>query len=426
MPLSATEVMRAAKERRRVSKKKREEEETSEPSKKGVPPAPKAPSAPKAAPPAPKAPSATPKAPPATSKAPSATPKALPAPKAAPPAPKAAPPAPTPFQAVSSQREFGIVKAAFSKETADSQILVLCGRVGCGKTYACRNIAASAKFHVTSFEPSDLDMRQKLHVAARKVTNAPRRATLIDDLDGFTEKGMTDVVAFLVQDWRPDLFDTVLVTIASWAPPPLRPLKSHLAKEACLFIQSPRPYELLRMGESDKLIKSRLEKKTPDMKRNISVFADGDIRSFKLRLGISPIENCQSFFGDADVDRSKDAFSLTRLCLSTSTRDSKKALSVDRSLAQLGKTQFVERLIQYNTPRLADLDDVASMLDVFSCLEESVGNRYDAVSDALLCSALARTACAASPTSTFATQSVEMFPRRSSSSKLGTSYVCHV
>mgnify|MGYP006074985741 CR=1 FL=1 len=416
--MSATEKMRAAKERRRASKQKRDEEESKGPFKKG-------------------AVSGT-----------VATQKKLPVPVTppAPPAPEVPPPQPQPpateppqeaallqpqkqFQAVSSQREFDVVKAALSTET-ESQILVLCGAVGCGKSYACRRIAADKfdvekknTFHLTNFEPSDVNLRTKLHLAARKCPGAPRRATFIDNLDGFTEKGMADVVAFLVQDWKPKLFDTILVTISSWAPPPLRPLRSNLPKNACLFIKSPRPDQLLRMADTNRRIKDRLSRKTPEQKKTLSLLAEGDIRNFRMRLGLSPnqgdAEECDfsAFLCNADVDRSLDAFSLTKLCLSTRTRDSAKALSVERGVEQLEKTGFVQRLVQYNIPLVnADLDDVASMLDISSFFSDAPFlNRFDSVSNCLLCASLARTACAAS--SSFTTSSVEMFVTKKGVSK---------
>ena len=418
--MSATEKMRAAKERRRASKQKRDKEESKGPSKKG-------------------AVSGT-----------VATQKKLPVPVAppAPPAPEVPPPpAPAPprqaallqpqkqFQAVSSQREFDVVKAALSTER-ESQILVLCGAVGCGKSYACRRIAADKfdvdkkkPFHLTNFDPIEVNLRAKLHLAARKCPGAPRRATLIDDLDGFTEKGMADVVAFLVEDWKPKLFDTILVTIASWAPPPLRPLRSNLPKNACLFIQSPRPDQLLRMTDTDRRVKDRLSRKTPEQKKTLSLLAKGDIRNFRMRLGLSPIqgdaEECDfsAFLCNADVDRSLDAFSLTKLCLSTSTRDSTKALSVERGVKQLEKTGFVQRLVQHNIPLVsADLDDVASMLDISSFFADALFlNRFDSVSDSLLCSSLARTSCAAS--GSFTTSSVDMFPTKRVSKRFGSQYV---
>ena len=240
----------------------------------------------------------------------------------------------------------------FTRESllGPSSIVALCGPVGCGKTFAVVRNAERARVALNRIDPVCVNLRSWLHLAARKVVNQPRRAVLIDDLDGFSSRQQQEIVDFLVGDWKASSFYSVFVTLTSWKSRELCPIRELLPPSKCIFIKPPAPEELLGLAlppAADAADTAEYEaRRVASAER-----CGGDIRAFLRMLEMET----------AVTDRTFGNYELASACLSAAPSE----VDFDAEFSR-NDGGFVHNLAFHNaarnTPSIHDLADVLNRL----------------------------------------------------------------
>lgn len=334
---------------------------------------------------------------------------------------------------VSSPRSFAEIKAAFLP-SANPSIVVVVGPVGCGKSFAVHETAKASKFFLSLFDPSDRNVAQEICLASRAVAGSARRAVLVDDLDGFSNEAISEIVSFFLKKWKANgHFSSIFVTIASSLNGKISSLlKSDAVK--VVRIAAPTGRELVAFGRTVSKFKAgELNGFTPDQVALIAEESKGDIRVFLHRF-------LRFSTGKVETQRHKTSFDLASACLRwhgnrarCTFPEIKAAARLRRDVAEsiiaLDQGRFTAILVQHNVSctESISLDDIASCLDALSCLDSVLYNnnsRFDAgkVGFAAECEAnvVSRVACS-SHSPVVAPHRIAIPPKRSNAMNSGVS-----